>query len=379
MKKLKIAMCILGGLLIMSCNSNSSNPQLEGYTAEAPDGLMFDEEEFTRFYNYAPTLIIEGDRGYVWYCSNPASGMPGDHIAYREGINVKGTWYWGEKKLVLAPGERGEWDQMHVCDPSVVAGLFDYQNETYNYLMAYLGCMTDGNYENTLGFAVSKTIEGPWIRVKSVSPLYDFYTLYPDAADGKNQWGIGQPSIINIDKEGKILLFYTKHYRPSWGSVVERWNFRDLDNPVKEMSVDLTGHGLKQTTGLTDYVTNSDFAYDEQMKKIYVVGDVHPFNAFFPNNVPDLSRVASRSLSFMETDVGDSINNFEWEELFFIDKAKTQFDRNSNCAFYRDKYGHIIDRSNIDIAYSRAVAADTWNYFFTMRICRININKYKEE
>ena len=56
------------------------------------------------------------------------------------------------------------WDRTHTCDPTVIKGEFKYNGETYNYLMAYLGCVPLNCKLNETGLAVAKDYNGPWIK-----------------------------------------------------------------------------------------------------------------------------------------------------------------------------------------------------------------------
>lgn len=346
----------------------------EGYTVETEEGMMFDAEEYLYFYNYAPSVIVEDNKAYVWYCTNLYSAVAGDHIAYRKGEKIRGKWYWSEQSIVLYPGERGEWDHKHICDPSVIKGEFKYQEKTYTYLMSYLGCMTDGNYENAFGFAVAESIDGPWIRVPEVSPLIDFYGEY-GGADGQSQWGTGQSSVVSVDKKGKVLIFYTKHSYPySWGTVVERWDFSDLEHPEKEFSVHVKNTGLAQKDGNEDYITAADFMYDPYRQVMYVGTDVHPFGDLYPSNITDTSRVAQTSMA-QDSVLGDSFRdgNVKWEDMFYVTEADTGRGKNTNLGFYRDPYGWLPAKDKMEVAVSAALASEynDWRWFFSLKLFRV--------
>ena len=346
----------------------------EGYFPENETGMMFDSPEFTYFYNYAPSVIVDGNKAHVWYCTNLYSGVAGDHIAYRDGIKVNGKWYWSEQRIVLYPGEKGAWDQKHICDPSIIKGMFGYQGKTYSYLMSYLGCMTDGNYENAFGFAVAETPEGPWIRVPEVSPLIDFYTDY-GGEDGKMQWGTGQPSLVSVDKKGKILVFYTMHSYPyEWGTMVERWDFSDLQNPKKELSTHVKNDGLLQKDGKQDYITVADFMYDPYRKEMYVGTDVHPFGNLYPDNLTDTSRVAKTNM-LNDVVIGDSFRDGKvtWTDMFYVTELETGRGKNTSIGFYRDPYGWLPEKGKIETAISSSFAYPTDNgkLFFTLKLFRV--------
>lgn len=141
MKKTIKAVClaIAGAMALGLCACGENTAQVpEGYMTELENGLMFDEAEFAQLYNYCPSILVEGDNAYVWYCSNVTPGIGGDdHIAFRKGVNVNGSWCWGEKQIVAGPTE-GTYYSGNICDPDVIRGEFAYKGETYHYLMECL-------------------------------------------------------------------------------------------------------------------------------------------------------------------------------------------------------------------------------------------------
>ena len=377
LKKLLLAGVILTFMLsLFACKPTPKIP--EGYVAEQDNGMMFDYPDFKKYYNYAPTLIVEGDKAYLWYCTNIISAVAGDHVAYREGVRIKNKWYWSEQEIVLYPGNPGEWDCKHICDPSVIKGEFNYNGEVYNYLMSYLGCMTDGNYENAFGFALSKQPQGPWVKVPEISPLIDFYEDY-GGTNGKMQWGTGQPSIVSVDKKGKVLVFYTKHtYQDNgWGTMVERWDFSDLNNAKRDFVKYVPATGLYQKDGKTiDSITVADFMYDQYRNCIYVGTDVHPFGNGYPDNITDVSRVARLNLSSSEAVLGDTFQSskIKWEDLYHISQLDTGRGKNTNLGFYRDPYGWLPEKNRIETCVSAAenhLVSDSWQFFFTLKLFRV--------
>ena len=169
---------------------------------------LFDHgvEGETQIYNYAPTVFEEDGVRHIYYCSNKYEGNVTDYVAYRKGTLVKGKWVYSELSFVLEPTQ-DTWDARHVCDPSVIKGDFNYDGDDYNYLMAYLGCVTSNNQENMVGLAVSKSPEGPWIKTEKVNPIAKYERDM--SIDDIFQWGYGQPSLINSDKKSEVLLYYT--------------------------------------------------------------------------------------------------------------------------------------------------------------------------
>ncbi len=375
---LLVAAIVAGSAVMNSCGEKSEKIP-EGYVAETDGGLMFGEPEFSNIYNYCPSVMVDGDDGYVWYCSNESSGSAGDHIAYRRGKNIGGKWYWGEKQIILGP-EEGKYYSGNICDPDVVKGEFLYKGETYTYLMAVLGCVTVDNSANMFGFKAAKSPDGPWIDIPELSPLYDFYDFYPGYEyDGVNNfiWGWGQASLVNVDKKGKALLFYTG--RSGTGQKVEYWDFSDLANPKGIYEAEVTNKGVTDLNGGKDSICNAQFMYDEQSDRFYMICDTHPFSPFeWPTNLPYSSRIYYMdNATNAETGYVFQNKKNSWTELTTIDEEKTGFPRNHNCCFYRDPYGRKLNGNKLDVAYTMSLTGADWKVLYTYRIYRLEIDLEK--
>ena len=347
----------------------------EGYKPFAEDGMMFDEEgDFVTMYNYCPSVIVDGEDAYVWYCSNKKSGAKhGDHIAYRRGKYINGELYWGEKQILFGP-EESTWTSGNVCDPDVIKGEFSYKGETYNWLMTYLGCTTIDNTSNAFGFKVAKSPDGPWIDVPEMSPLYDFYEMFPGYVwDGVSPdiWGWGQCSLISADQKGKVMLFYSG--RSSTGQKYEYWDFSNLEDPKKLYETEVPVNGLIQKDGVTpdNHMSNAQFMYDQFNDDMYVVCDVHPTEQFeVPTYLPSLSRVYRLENATAGGEMGAFFTNNKnaWQPVFSIDKELTGFFRNHNCCFFRDSYGWMLNENELEVSYTRCLPAADWKVLYSYRI-----------
>ena len=377
-----LSVLMLGVSMMSSCvkqadSSSESSVETvetvpEGYVAETEAGLMFDEPENAKIYNYCPCVIVDGNDGHVWYCSSVTENIGGDdHIAYRHGKKVNGTWYWGPRQVILTY-EPDTWYSGNICDPDVVQGEFHYKGETYGWLMAVLGCTTKDNSANMFGFKVAKNPEGPWIDVPEISPLYDFYEYHPGYVyNGYNFiWGWGQCSLINLDKKGKVMLFYTG--RSGTGQKLEYWDFSDLENPKGIYEAEVRNNGVLKLTGETDSICNAQFMYDEEKDRFYMISDTHPFSSEeWPTNLPYSSRiyyldnVTNRELGYVF-----QYKKLEWKELFTLDEERTGFARNHNCCFYRDPYGWKLPGDKLEVAYTMSETGADWKVLFTYRIYR---------
>ena len=223
---------------------------------------------------------------HVWYCSNKDDGIVTDYVAYRKGtLHDDGRWTFGDKQLVLEHGKKEQWDSRHVCDPTVVKGVFKSGTDTYNYMMAFLGCSTSNNTKNEVGVAFAKNPEGPWVKYAG-NPVADFYADYSlsrtdSSANSEiaanNSWGYGQPSLISADKNGKVILFYSCGVPTGTFTVAELWDFTDIASPVRTHKLMVSNKGITNASGGQDVINNADFAYDAQKNRLYCIKEDFPY------------------------------------------------------------------------------------------------------
>ena len=311
---------------------------------------LFGDSIDENFYNYCPTIMFEGGNTiHIWYCSNKDDGNVTDYVAYRKGtLHSDGKWTFSEKELVLSHGSSGEWDSRHACDPSIVKGEFNYKGEKYNYLMAYLGCLTSNGNINEVGIAVSKNPNGPWIKYDN-NPFAKYKDSSDYGDDGANFWGYGQPSLININKKGRVLLFYTKGIKTGTFTACEEWELSNLDEPVMINSMKVGDGGTIET------LNNADFAYDPFNNRIYVIKEDH-VNGWYPtdggvNWISGSNTVYYTTLVSTSNIVGQ-LNNAKWAQVKIIGKSATGYDRVHNCGIVTNEYGYIFTQDYIPICYT---------------------------
>lgn len=329
-----------------------------------------------KYYNYCPTAFEENGVRYVYYCANQKDGNVTDYIALRKGILKNGKWTYGDMEYVLSPSASG-WDSRHTCDPSVIKGTFTYQEENYSYLMAYLGCLTSDSTQNEVGFAVSKTPEGPFIKIDA-NPICD----YEKNASSGFQWGYGQPSLVSIDKKGKIMLFYTVGDGMRTYQRIAKLDASSLDEitPLEEEKEVLV-QGLTNLNGTQDIISNADFAYDPDTNRIYMVKDDHP-------NLENADVSSSISISYLEDRYKDYslftpgyiLTHYKskdnWVSYMRINENYSGKTLNHNSGFLTDAYGWLMNGEKIDVLYTGAdYLSGTWNALRTYRIYQTTIKK----
>lgn len=261
-------------------------------------------EEVKQIYKYCPTAI----NGTILYCSNESN--PGE---IKDGIYLGGT-------KVLSTTE-GSWDSAQVCDPSVISGNFAFNGCSYTYLMAYLGCTTYDSTNNEIGLAVSNDLYN-WVKVGKII-----------SCAGDSFWGVGQPSVMNVNGDGNIYLFYTSGTAAKTTTYVQSLNCSDLNNIVLQ--------GTAEITTAYDFISNADFAYNTADGCLYMTCDTHPFGGTSLNFISDKQTIykATWDKSF------DSLNSLDWQIETTIGIEKTGYMKNHNACFSRDGYGNLFGRT----------------------------------
>ncbi len=322
--------------------------------------LQFDNKK-AGIYNYCPSVMTEADgTRYIYYCTNRDSYKVIDYVGCRKGTpNADGSYTWSEETLVLSPSEGGAWDAHHTCDPTVIKGVFRYNGEEYSYLMAYLGCTSYDNQENKIGLAVANSPMGPFVKVGD-TPLVDFQL---DPSSSVFQWGVGQASLVSMDKAGKVWLFYTRGDKNGTRTVVRECDFSDLSAPVMSAETKLSVSGLANLNGGTDFMNNADFVYDPEFDRFYSASDCHPTPSDEPNYIASTFRV-----NYFK---GTALNRGVWRTVAQAGPAKTGAARNHNVGLVRDEYGHLYNKDFITVYYTVSVTGSQslWSY----RIYEYNI------
>lgn len=319
------------------------------------DSVLFGESiDETKIFNYCPAILVEDGVMHIWYCTNKTSGVIMDHIGYRTGTQTEdGKWKFSEQQIVLAPTP-GTWDGRHTCDPAVIKGEFKMQGETYNYLMSYLGCVTEDYSKNETGIAVSKSPAGPWIKVDSLNPIVPWGDpkIFGDGTDrnGYTSWGTGMPALISVDGKGEVLLFFQTASR---GTGIQRWDLSDLDNPQVKFDVARNNNGILNSQGVKCGVGITDYAYDPVAKRFYVFGVTNEKN---PPNITETLVNSHCVLAYIDNVESTEhlcelleTNNYSWINVGYVGPAQTGWDRNHNPGIVRDPYGYIMDSTTIQV------------------------------
>ena len=229
------------------------------------------------FYRYCPATLVEGGVRHVFYCKNTTANQIVDSI-YHATVDAAGNLSGETAVLDPADSTGAAWDSYHVCDPSVIKGAFVYNGHTYTYLMAYLGVQgrvgdteSDGyrGINNKVGLAVSDSLDSGWVRMGTDAVV---------VTDMSGTWGVGQPSLVSLDKAGKVALFYAGDY----GTCMLALDFTDAAKTTASLTQKVGSEGAPVSTdGVSDLagtttkmtITNADFAYNPSTGRLYMIAD----------------------------------------------------------------------------------------------------------
>nr|WP_132125144.1 family 43 glycosylhydrolase [Actinocrispum wychmicini] len=184
-------------------------------------------------YNYAPSLMADGGRVRMWWCSQLVSAPPpGDDVLYAEAPAPNGPFDAGR---AVFSGSGNGFDARHTCDPSVLR-----VNGTY-YLY-YTGASTDHS-GNAIGVATS-TDGVTWARANGGRPVVS--SSY-EVSRG-NPYGAGQPSVVFLDG-WYYLLFTDTNGRAAGPNGAGQFVLRSPD-PMFASGVESLGdHGFRPGMG----------------------------------------------------------------------------------------------------------------------------------
>ncbi|WP_414937952.1 beta-xylosidase [Amycolatopsis sp. cmx-11-51] len=158
-------------------------------------------------YNYGPTVMWDGGKLRMWWCSQYGSAQPpGDDILYAQSPSLDGpfTGPSGGGPAAVFSGAPGGFDGMHTCDPSVI-------RVGSTYYMYYTGAAGDHALGNSIGLATS-TDGLTWTRAAGgkpiIEPSHDVHRA--------NVYGAGQPSAVYLDGWFYVLFTDTTAKAAGW-------------------------------------------------------------------------------------------------------------------------------------------------------------------
>ncbi len=289
-------------------------------------------------YNYAPS-IIQDEYGirYGFICENRDPFEIVDYVYLYKGIPTDNGYVWQPGTQILAPSASG-WDDCHICDPDVREFRTTYKGETYNWIMTYLGVDQWDSNHNQIGLAISKNIEGPYIKFDG-NPLIPY--------EDRTKWGVGQSTTIVKDST-TIQLFYS--------STTENGNFCMREIKLNDLNNIVLGEEKKiGFLGSNNYPTISE-------KNIYMVSEMRigPIHEI-PTWVGDVSRLAYMSRT-------ESIFSDEdhWIEIGRVGPTESGFPRNHNPGILTDTKGYMLNEDELVMYFTPAMTGENWLWSYDL-------------
>ena len=334
---------IIGLWLFCSCSDSTPGEEPPVTPPEPTPTITISKPEFVfgftgeSKYSYCPSALKQEDGSvHLFFCGNPENQIMVDNIFHIK-INPDGSQT--APKSVLQPGIAGTWDDHHTCDPSVIEGSFSWNNVTYKYAMFFLSNMY-GVYYNEIGVAFSNSLDADsWVKY----PKQIVRKTWSDDGDqeiggGGKSWGVGQPSVISLDKKGKVLLTYTigdiGGTRIAWAEA----DFSNMDSYTISTPMTIVQSGLLAIDNQSrDYTCNSEFAINQDADKIVMIRPVQPM----PNDYP---AYLNSALEIDYMNLSDFMNQSgSWTPIYRITPDDTGYPRNHNATLLRDNFGHLQD------------------------------------
>lgn len=335
--------CILI-ILLWSCHSGNNTIDPPIITPK----IQYEFSGGAGHYNYAPSIIQDkyGIR-YGFICENRDPFKIVDYIYLYKGIPTETGYVWQPGTQIIAPSESG-WDNCHICDPDVREFKTTYKGETYNWIMTYLGVDRWDCKQNQIGLAISKNIEGPYIKFDR-NPLISY--------EDTTKWGVGQSTTI-IKDSSTIQLFYS--------STTENGNFC-----MREIKLDDLDHiVLGEEKSIRFMGSNNYPAMSE--KNIYMVSEMRVGSIKeIPTWVGDVSRLAYKPRSedlFSEKD--------EWIEIGRVDPEKSGFPRNHNPGILTDTKGYMLNDDELVMYFTPAMTGENWLWSYDLYSATFDLKKY---
>ncbi len=324
------------------------------------------------YYIKDADVIDDGETRILLYSTNGEAVEDYNVIATRTAtfVEEKG-WLYGEEAIALE-GEIGAWDEF-IGSASIVKGVFEYGDVNYNYLMAYCATAQANDTQFEIGLAVASEIGGTWVKVGDRAIIE-----YNEAVYGTGCVGCYAPSLVNLNKQSAIRIYYT--YADIYGHFAQfiDINASDLDalyTDAAKTDVNLiSGTNHMPTNGQFSggdaalMFPNADFAHVDG--KVYTVKDYSPSAATVPNYADriELGYIAESELYTVE--LGSGWQSLKLWDMF--DTPESMYERLYSACIVADAYGHLANVENIEVIYNICeVAADNTDWMFTQNLVSI--------
>lgn len=335
-------------------------------TPKPVDGtpLLFDEG--MEFYNTAPSVLdVSETERYVFYTVNEEALQTKSAIAVRKATWQNDAWVYGEKHVVLTASQNG-FDSLGVSDCDVVKGNFAYKGTNYSYIMAYQGTDNLNGKNHKISFALANDLLGDWTKVNEI-------VLAAEDSDG---FGISQPSLVNYDKENKLMLFYSIDRVTYTVEALKEMDAADMENVKWGVENVLTEKGLKDKNDFCTF-NNADFAYDSASGILYVVRNQNPASSQGTKleTAVQVNKILLTDLFTATAEWSIVKEKIEWKDL-----RDASDEDNMGWAYVyaaciaADSYGFVDNATNFDVALSvTSYDQNTFDYLYYQTITQFNV------
>lgn len=376
MKKLTIFLSVLILSFTMlatgcaGCGPDDDGGKKDVIVPKPVDGSAILFDEGMDFYNVEPSVIDEGGNRYIFYSVNEVAKENKSAVAVRKATKSEDKWVYGDKTLVLTAGESG-FDMGGVSDPDVIKGNFTYNGNSYAYLMAYEGSPESGSDKNhKIGFAVSGDLLSGWVKVEGLV----------FSAENAAGYGLSQPSLINYDKQNKIILCYSVDRGVYTVQALREIGAANLSEPVIGIENVLTEKGLKDNdgNGFTTF-NNADFAYDSESGYLYVVRDRNPAAA---QGCKLITAVQVNKILLTDLFTGDAKwevvkETVNWKDLLNPDDEESMgWAYVYSACIASDAYGFVDNATALDLTLTvTSYDENTFDYLYyqTITECKVSL------
>lgn len=297
-------------------------------------------------YNYAPS-VVQDEYGvrYAFVCQNLEPFKIVDNVYLYKGIPTKDGYKWQPGTRLLAPSDSG-WDINHICDPDVRKFKTTYNGEIYEYIMTYLGTDQWDNNHNQIGLAISKNIEGPYIKFDK-NPII--------RSESRTKWGVGQSTSIVINAS-TLRIFYSNS---NGGFTYQNVVMSNLNN-IK----------LGEEKKIPNMGSNNFPAFSE--RNIYMVSERRvEIDSQIPTWVGNVSE-----LTYIPKGQDLSTSGENWIKIGAVTPAESGFPRNHNPGILTDEKGYMLDDEELIMYFTPAMTGNNWLWSYDIYSARFDLKEY---
>lgn len=297
-------------------------------------------------YDYAPS-VIQDEYGirYAFVCENRDPFKIVDYVYLYKGIPTKNGYKWQPGTLIVEPSAF-PWDNNHICDPDVRKFKTTYNGETYDWIMTYLGTDQWDNMHNQIGLAISKNIEGPYIKFDK-NPFVK--------STDRTKWGVGQSTSIVLN-DSTIRLFYSNS---NGGFTYQDIVLNNLNNVKYGVEKKIPGMG-----------SNNYPAYSE--KNVYMVSERRvDMDKQIPTWVGNVSE-----LTYIPRSQDLSTDGSKWIKIGAVTPKESGFPRNHNPGILTDAKGYMLNDDELIMYFTVAMTGSNWLWSYDMYSARFDLKKF---